>query len=127
MTVPLMVLWTWEWRRRRRELLRSGPPDFTREQWAAALKASTGGPVPSDPVVRAEAARMARSGYAAYQGESPWLVLVLLGLLALGGAVAALVSSPWWWVVASAVVLLAVHLFWARKRLEQRLKVLREP
>ena len=46
--------------------------------------------MPTDPAVRAEAARMARSHYAAYEGESLWPVLVIFGLFAAGTA-----WQPW--------------------------------
>lgn len=127
MTVPWVIVWAWQGWRQRRNLLRSAPANLTREQLAAALKASVRGPVPSDPAVRAEAARMARSNYAAYDGDSTWLALVIIGLMGVGAAVAALVFSPWWGVVSGAFVLLAMYLVWNRKQQKRRLAVLREP
>jgi len=90
MTAPWTILWIWQGWRQRRDLLGSAPTNLTREQLAAALKTSVGGPVPTDPAVRAEAARMARSHYAAYEGESLWPVLVIFGLFAAGTA-----WQPW--------------------------------
>jgi hypothetical protein len=127
MAVPWAVLWTWQGWRQRRNLLRSSPTDLTREQLATALEASVRGPAPEDLAVRAEAARMARSHYAMYAGESAWTVPLIFGLFALGAAVGALASSPWWWVVAAAFVLLGAHLVRDRKHQEQRLHALREP
>ena len=61
-----------------------------------AVRAVGRGPFPSDPRVRAAAARLASHQLAQLEGQRPWAV-PMFGLGAVGYAAAALASSPWWW------------------------------
>lgn len=110
--------------RQRKRLLRAAPKSLTSEQLQEAVTASHHGPVPTDPLVRAEAARLARLDVARLEGRPAWLLPAFLGGLALVVGVMALFTSSWWLAFAGFFILAAVTTLRGGRRSAQRLRAL---
>ena len=93
--------------------------DISRGQLRAARRASTRGPLPSDPEVRAAAVRIADLQLRQLRWQRIWgpTVLVLVAAMCVFLAVT---ETLWWLLAAAAFAFLAIYIVWLPGRLRRR-------
>ncbi len=118
---PMMVAIPAFYARRARQ--RTGIDDPRELQ--TVIRASSGGPVPADPRIRAAAHRLAVKEHEERVMNRPY-ALYWVGVPGLVCAVLTVLVSPWWGLGVLGVAGLMVGIWNAPRRLERRIKVLEE-